>query len=335
MSTCVTSGLEMFYSSWIVLICLWCWGCYEGLLGLFQGSSILTTFLSPEEKSPSRGEDTAQTNREGAAEAVFAACPIHRIIVLVIIPQRVQVRGSGGAWEGWIMSLEMEKLSHFMCQAPKLVGLRMFSSHPWGDLCPLKNPLGSLGLLCCSFRWPLLVPICGSYPQREIISSCFSFWATKGGFILCTLMSSHSLPTFCWELSVPSCSQMRKGKKPLWSGEAEPGEFSRREKFQEGLNKGPQARGQSLSTPTAVPLLDVDSKMQNVNLGKTHLWMSPRAAASTGLVQFGCKVFCAILHLGLFCNDTSKSWERMIFSGKVIGETKLQNGMMEYWGNSL
>lgn len=69
------------------------------------------------------------------------------------------IRGSGSAWEGWITSLEMEKQFHFKCQAPKLVGLRLFSSHPWGDLCPLKNPLWSSGLLCCSTRWPLLVPI--------------------------------------------------------------------------------------------------------------------------------------------------------------------------------
>lgn len=34
----------------------------------------------------------------------------------------------------------MEKQFHFKRQAPKLVGLRLFSSHPWGDLCPLKNP---------------------------------------------------------------------------------------------------------------------------------------------------------------------------------------------------
>lgn len=152
---------------------------------------------------------------------------------------RFSIRGSGGAWGGWITSLEMEKQSHFKCQAPKLVGVRMFSSHPRGDLCPLKNPLWSLGLLCCSSRWPLLVPIWStgsSCPQREIIS-IFSSWATKSGFIVCTLMSSHSLPTFSQELSVPSCSQMREGKKPLWSGEAEPGESSRTEVFQEGLNR--------------------------------------------------------------------------------------------------
>lgn len=91
-STCVMSGLEMFYflGSWIALMCLWCWGCDEGLLSSFQGSSILTTFFSPEEKYPPRGGDTAQTHGEGAAEPVFAACPIHGIIVPIIIPQRMQ-----------------------------------------------------------------------------------------------------------------------------------------------------------------------------------------------------------------------------------------------------
>lgn len=146
-------------------------------------------------------------------------------------------------------------------------------------------------------------------PQREIISSCFSSWATKGGFILCTLMSSHSLPRFRREVSVPSCSQMREGKKPLWSGEAEPGE-SRTEGFQEGWKraKSPSPWAEPFQPP-AVPLLDVDSQMQNVPnaLGRTHLGMSPRAAASTGLVPFGCEVLCAILHSGLFCNGTSST----------------------------
>lgn len=202
----------------------------------------------------------------------------------------------------------MEKQSHFKGQASKLVGLRMFSSHSWGDLCPLKKPLWSWSLLCCSSRWPLLVPIWStgsSWPQREIISSCSSSWATKGGFTLSTLMSSHSLPVFSQELSVPSCSQMRREKSCC--GEAEPGEPSRTEVFQEGLNsKEPQPVGKALP-PLPVPLLDVDSQIWNVNLGRTHLWMSLKAAASTGLFQFGCKVFCAILHsfVSLFCNDTA------------------------------
>lgn len=45
--------------------------------------------------------------------------------VLVIVPQSCRdtgpcfsnTRGTGGAWEGWIMSLEIEKQSHFECQA--------------------------------------------------------------------------------------------------------------------------------------------------------------------------------------------------------------------------
>lgn len=71
-------------------------------------------------------------------------------------------------------------------------------------------------------------------------------------------------------------------------------------------SKEPQSVGKALP---AVPLLHVDSQMQNVGnaLGRTHLWMSPRAAASTGLVQFGCEVFCVILHSGLICNDMSNT----------------------------
>lgn len=247
-------GLEMchFSGSWIALICLWCWGCDEGRLSSFQSNSVLTTFLSPEEKYPSHGENTAQTHREGVAEAVCCLC------LLLFLkgcrgtgPCFSNISGSGDAWGGWIMSLEMEKQSHCKCQAPKLVGLTIFNSHPWGDLCPLKNLLWSLGLLCCSSRWPLLVPIWrtgSSCPLRVIIPSCFSSWATKGGFILCALMSSHSFPTFSWELSVPSCCQIRKGKRPLWNGEAEPVEV-----FQEGLNraKSPSPWAKAVPPPSS------------------------------------------------------------------------------------
>lgn len=181
---------------------------------------------------------------------------------------------------------------------------------------PVKFRFALLQFPCWSLacRWPLLVPIGNtgsSCPQREVISSCFSSWATRGGFIFCTLMSSHFLPTFSEELSLLSCSQMRKGKKkPFWSREGEPGESSRTEVFQEGWNRAKNPRPWAKPfQPPAVPLLHVDSCVQNVPnaLGKTHLWMSPRAAASTGLVQSGCKVFCAILHSGLFCNDMSNT----------------------------
>lgn len=124
------------------------------------------------------------------------------------------IKDLGGAWGGWIMSLEMEKQSQFKCQAHKLVGHRIFSSHPWGDLYPLKNLLWSLGLFCCSSRWPLLVPLWStgsSCPQGEVISSCFSSWATKGGFILCTLLSSQ--PLFARVQSGAFCAELQPKEK--------------------------------------------------------------------------------------------------------------------------
>lgn len=76
------------------------------MLSSFQSDSIPTTSFSPGEKSPSRGGATAQSRRGGCLlpGLVYSAKGSG--------PCLENIRGSGGAWEGCMMSLGMEKQSH-------------------------------------------------------------------------------------------------------------------------------------------------------------------------------------------------------------------------------
>lgn len=68
-------------------------------------------------------------------------------------------------------------------------------------------------------------------PQRGRSFACWFFsWTTKGGLILCTLMSNNYLLAFTHVQSRAFCAELPakwKRKKHLWSGELEPGESGR------------------------------------------------------------------------------------------------------------
>lgn len=126
------------------------------------------------------------------------------------------IRDSGGAWEGWIMSLEMEKQSHFNCQAPKLVGLRIFSSHPWGDLCLTKEPLVKFGFALLQFQVSL---DCPHLEDRELLPTegdhfqLFFLLGYKGWL---HLVHFNEQPLFSHLLSGTFCAKLQpneKGKK--------------------------------------------------------------------------------------------------------------------------
>lgn len=303
------SGLEMLYfsGSWIAWICLWCWGCDEGLLSSFQSNSIPTTFLSPEEKHPSPGGDTAQSHREGAAEAVFAACAGY------------SSKGAGAQGPVFQISGAQEVLGKDVLWAWKWKSSLIWSVRliNWWDS---GYSVHTHGVICAHWRTPCEIWVCSAAVPGGPYWSPFgaqgasahrgrSFPAVFPLGLHLLHFNEQPLSTFSQELSVLSCSQMRKGKKALLKWRGRTRRIQQDRSVPEGFkwSKELQPLGKALSPPQQLPLLPVHSQMQNVPnaLGKTHLWMHPRVHHPTRLVQLGCKVFCAILHSGLFCNNVS------------------------------
>lgn len=170
-STCVKSGLEIFYFLWplrespcdakaVIEDCwahfraihfLWHEPCDERGWSSLQKKNIL--YLSPE------GLQLRSTGK-GPAEDAFAGCPTHMVIassnsagaqdpVLQISGvQEVLGKDELWAWKG------KNTLIFCKCQTPKLVEISMspFTSLKWGDLCLLKNRPWSPDLLWHSSR---------------------------------------------------------------------------------------------------------------------------------------------------------------------------------------
>lgn len=114
------------------------------------------------------------------------------------------------------MSLGMEKQSHFNCQAPKLVGLRILSSHPWGDLCLTKEPLVKFGFALLQFQVAL---DCPHLEDRELLPTegdhfqVFFLLGYKGWL---HLVHFNEQPLFSHLLSGTFCAKLQpneKGKK--------------------------------------------------------------------------------------------------------------------------